>query len=28
VSALVSGKFDYSTGIHIDVDGGFHMKRL
>lgn len=28
VSALVSGKFDYSTGIHIDVDGGFHIKRL
>lgn len=28
VSALVSGKFDYSTGIHIDVDGGFHMKSL
>ena len=28
VSALVSGKFDYSTGIHIDVDGGFHIKSL
>ena len=28
VSALVIGKFDYSTGIHIDVDGGFHIKSL
>jgi NAD(P)-dependent dehydrogenase (short-subunit alcohol dehydrogenase family) len=28
VSAFAAGKFLYSTGIHIDVDGGFHIKRL
>ncbi len=28
VSALVSDKFLYTTGSHIDVDGGFHIKRL
>ena len=28
VSALVSDKFLYTTGNHIDVDGGFHIKRL
>ena len=28
VSALVSDKFLYTTGTHIDVDGGFHIKRL
>ncbi|MFA5450135.1 MAG: 3-ketoacyl-ACP reductase, partial [Clostridia bacterium] len=28
VSALCSDKFNYTTGIYIDVDGGFHIKRL
>lgn len=28
VSALVSDKFLYTTGSYIDVDGGFHIKRL
>lgn len=28
VSALVSDKFMYSTGNYIDVDGGFHIRRL
>lgn len=28
VSALVSDKFQYTTGNYIDVDGGFHIKRL
>ena len=28
VSALVSDKFMYTTGNYIDVDGGFHIKRL
>lgn len=28
VSALCSDKFLYSTGIYIDVDGGFHIQRL
>jgi len=28
VSALCSDKFLYSTGIYIDVDGGFHIRRL
>ncbi|MCI8836944.1 MAG: 3-ketoacyl-ACP reductase [Hungatella sp.] len=28
VSALCSDKFLYTTGDYIDVDGGFHMKRL
>ncbi len=28
VSALVSDKFLYTTGNHIDIDGGFHIKRL
>lgn len=28
VSALASDKFLYTTGSHIDVDGGFHIKRL
>ena len=28
VSALVSNKFLYTTGNYIDVDGGFHIKRL
>ena len=28
VSALVSDKFLYTTGNYIDVDGGFHIKRL
>ena len=28
VSALVSDKFMYSTGDYIDVDGGFHIRRL
>lgn len=28
VSALCSDKFLYTTGNHIDVDGGFHIKRL
>ncbi len=28
VSALCSDKFCYTTGNHIDVDGGFHIQRL
>lgn len=28
VSALCSEKFSYTTGNHIDVDGGFHIRRL
>ncbi len=28
VSALCSGKFTYSTGNYIDIDGGFHIQRL
>ena len=28
VSALVSDKFMYTTGNYIDVDGGFHIRRL
>lgn len=28
VSALCSNKFTYTTGNYIDVDGGFHIKRL
>ncbi len=28
VSALCSGKFSYTTGNYIDVDGGFHIRRL
>lgn len=28
VSAFCSGKFAYSTGNYIDVDGGFHIQRL
>lgn len=28
VSALVSDKFLYTTGNYIDVDGGFHIKKL
>ena len=28
VSALCSDKFNYSTGNYIDVDGGFHIRRL
>ncbi|HOP11706.1 MAG TPA: 3-ketoacyl-ACP reductase [Oscillospiraceae bacterium] len=28
VSLLCSGKLDYSTGQVIDVDGGFHLRRL
>lgn len=28
VSAFASGKFPYTTGNYIDVDGGFHIKRL
>lgn len=28
VSALVSDKFLYSTGNYIDIDGGFHIRRL
>lgn len=28
VSVLCSGKLKYSTGIHIDVDGGLHIQRL
>lgn len=28
VSVLCSGKLRYSTGIHIDVDGGLHIQRL
>ena len=28
VSALCSGKLRYTTGNYIDVDGGFHIRRL
>ncbi|MBQ4281706.1 MAG: SDR family oxidoreductase, partial [Spirochaetales bacterium] len=28
VSALASDKFMYTTGNYIDVDGGFHIRRL
>ena len=28
ISALVSGKFRYSTGEVINVDGGFHLRKL
>jgi len=28
VSVLCSGKLKYTTGIHIDVDGGFQLQRL
>ncbi|GHU80082.1 3-ketoacyl-ACP reductase [Clostridia bacterium] len=28
VSAFAGGKFLYSTGSYIDIDGGFHIKRL
>jgi NAD(P)-dependent dehydrogenase (short-subunit alcohol dehydrogenase family) len=28
VSAFASGKFPYTTGNYIDVDGGFHIQRL
>ena len=28
VSAFCSGKFIYSTGNYIDIDGGFHIKKL
>ncbi|MCL1855470.1 MAG: 3-ketoacyl-ACP reductase, partial [Clostridia bacterium] len=28
VSALVSDRFLYTTGTYVDVDGGFHIKRL
>ena len=28
VSLLVSDQFLYSTGNYIDIDGGFHIKRL
>jgi NAD(P)-dependent dehydrogenase (short-subunit alcohol dehydrogenase family) len=28
VSFLCSGKFGYTTGNHLDVDGGFHIPRL
>jgi len=28
VSVLVSGRFSYSTGQVVDVDGGFHLRRL
>lgn len=28
VSALCSGKFSFTTGEHINVDGGFHIQRL
>ena len=28
VGALCSGKFPYTTGNYIDVDGGFHIRRL
>lgn len=28
VQALLEGKFDYSTGTVIDIDGGFHLRSL
>ena len=28
VSALCSDQFTYTTGNYIDIDGGFHIKRL
>jgi NAD(P)-dependent dehydrogenase (short-subunit alcohol dehydrogenase family) len=28
VAAVVSGAFPYSTGMVLDVDGGFHLRRL
>lgn len=28
VSAFCSDKFNYTTGNYVDVDGGFHIKRL
>jgi len=28
VNAIVSGKLDFSTGQVLDVDGGFHLRRL
>ena len=28
VSVFCSDKFLYTTGNHIDIDGGFHIKRL
>ena len=28
VSAFCSDKFQYTTGNYLDVDGGFHIKRL
>jgi hypothetical protein len=28
VSAFCSDKFLYTTGNYIDVDGGFHIKKL
>jgi NAD(P)-dependent dehydrogenase (short-subunit alcohol dehydrogenase family) len=28
VAAIAEGRFDFSTGIVLDVDGGFHMHRL
>lgn len=28
VSAFCSGKFAYSTGNYVDIDGGFHIQRL
>jgi NAD(P)-dependent dehydrogenase (short-subunit alcohol dehydrogenase family) len=28
VSAITAGYFPYSTGIRLDIDGGFHIRRL
>ena len=28
VAALISSEMGYITGVSLDVDGGFHMKRL
>ena len=28
VSAFCSDQFDYTTGNYVDVDGGFHIRRL